>query len=94
MDVLFHQLHIPGKTGLGFAENDLELLPLCRGKHPVKVRAEAVCAGVVLVAVDEIDIPAVVHGVGSQQGLLILDAFRLSLMLVFILFTQAYIDRA
>ncbi|MEY8418864.1 hypothetical protein AALA83_06220 [Oscillospiraceae bacterium 44-5] len=35
-----------------------------------------------------------VDGVAGQQGLLVLDAFRLGLLLVFILLTQSCIDRA
>lgn len=92
VDVLLHQFHIPGEAGLGFAEDDLELLLLRRRKHPVKVRPETVCTGVVLVAEDGIDVPAVVHGVGSQQRFLVLDALGLGLVLVFILLTQANIN--
>lgn len=94
MDVLFHQFHVPSEAGLGLAEDDLELLLLRRGKHPVEVRSEAVGAGVVLVAVDGVDVPAVVDGVGGQQGFLVLDALGFGLVLVFILLTQAYIDCA
>ena len=93
VDVLLYQLHVPGKARLGFAEDDLELFLLRQGKHPVEVRAEAVGAGVVLVAVDGVDVPAVVDGVGSQQGFLVLDALGLRLVLVFILLTQSCIDR-
>lgn len=92
VDVLLHQFHVPGKAGLGFAEDDLELLLLRRRQHPVEVRPEAVRAGVVLVAVDGVDVPAVVDGVGGQQGFLVLDALGLNLVLVFILLAQAYID--
>ena len=49
VDILFHQLHVPGEAGLGFAEDQLELLLLRRRQHPVEVRAESVRAGVVLV---------------------------------------------
>jgi hypothetical protein len=36
----------------------------------------------------------VIDGVAGQQGFLVLDAFRLGLMLVFVLLTQACIDCA
>lgn len=94
VDVLLHQLHVPGEAGLGFAEDDMELLPLRRGEHPIEVRPEAVGAGVVLVAVDGVDVPAVINGVRGQQGLLVLDALGLGLVLVFILLAQACIDCA
>ena len=42
VDVLLYQLHVPGEAGLGFAEDDLELLRFCCGKHSVKVWAKAV----------------------------------------------------
>lgn len=92
MDVLFHQLHVPGEAGLGFTEDDLEFLLFRRSQHPVKVRTEAVCTGVVFVAVNGVDIPAMVNSVVGQQGFLVLDALGFGLLLVFILLTQAYID--
>ncbi len=94
MDVLLHQFHITGKAGLALAEDDLELLLLCRRQHPVEVRTKAVGAGVVLVAVDGVNVPTVVDGIVGQQGLLVLNALGFRLVLVFILLTQAYIDRA
>ena len=92
MDVLLHQFHVPGEAGLGFAEDNLKLLRFCRSQHPVEVRAKAVGTGVVLVAVDGVDVPAVVDGVVGQQGFLVLDAFGFDLVFVFILLTQSYID--
>jgi len=77
---------------LGFAEDDLELLLFRRSQHPVEVWAEAVGSGIVLVAVNGIDIPAMVDGIVGQQGFLVLDALGFRLVLVFILLTQAYID--
>lgn len=92
VNVLFHQLHVPGEAGLGLTEDDLELLLFRRRQHSVKVRAEAVSSGVVLVAVDGVDVPAMVNGVAGQQGFLVLNALRFDLVFVFILLTQAYID--
>ena len=63
VDVLLYQLHISGKAGLALAEDDLELLLLGRLDHAVEVRPQAVGAGVVLIAVDMVDIPAALHGV-------------------------------
>ena len=94
MDVLLNQFHIPGKPGLALAQDDLELFLFGGFDHTVEVRALTVYAGVVLVAKNRVDIPAVVDGVAGQQGLLVLDAFRLGLLLVFILLTQSCIDRA
>ena len=42
VNVLLYQLHVPGEAGLGFAEDDLELLRFCCGEHSVKVWAKAV----------------------------------------------------
>ena len=92
VDILLYQFHIPSKPGLAFTEDDLELFLLCRCQHPIEVRAKAVGSGIVLVAVDGVDVPAVVDGVVGQQGFLILDALGFRLVLVFVLLTQAYID--
>ena len=93
VDVLLHQLHVPGKAGLRFAEDDLEFFRLGGLDHAVEVGAVAVDSGKILIAKNRVDIPAVVDGVAGQQGLLVLDAFRLGLVLVFILLTQSCIDR-
>ena len=69
MNVLLHQLHVTGKTGLALAENDLKLLLLGRFDHLVEVRPQAVGAGIILVAVDVVDVPAALHGVADQQRL-------------------------
>ena len=94
MDVLFNQFHVPGEAGLRFAQDDLEFFLLGRLDHAVEVRAVAVYPRKVLVAKNRVNIPPVVDGVAGQQRLLILDALRLGLMLVFILLTQSCIDRA
>lgn len=94
VDVLLYQLHVPGKAGLGFAEDDLEFLLLRRSQHTIEIRAEAVSAGVVLVTIDGIDVPSMVNGIVGQQRSLVLDTLGFDLVLVFILLAQAYIDRA
>lgn len=94
VDVLLYQLHISGKTRLALAEDDLELLFLGRFDHAVEVGPQAVGAGVVLIAVDMVDIPAALHGVVDQQRLLILDALGFGLLLIFVLLTQSCINRA
>ena len=42
VDVLLHQLHVPGEPGLGFAQDDLELLLLGGLNHAVEVGAVTV----------------------------------------------------
>ena len=62
-------------------------------QHPVKIRAEAIGAGVVFVAVDGVDVPSMVDGVVGEKGFLVLDALGLRPLFLFILLTQTYIDR-
>lgn len=62
--------------------------------HAVEIGSAAINAGEVFVTVDGVNIPAVVDGVVGQQGLLVLDALGLGLVLVLILLTQSCIDRA
>ena len=93
MDVLLHQLHVPGKAGLALTEDDLEFLRLGGLDHAVEVRAAAVNARLVLITVNGVDIPPVVDGVAGQQRLLVLDALGFGLLLVFILLAQSCIDR-
>ena len=92
VDVLLYQLHVPGEPGLAFAQDDLELLLPGRFDHPVEVRPQAVSAGVVLVTIDVIDVPAPLHRIVDQQGLLVLDALGFRFVSVFVLLTQSCID--
>ena len=94
MDVLFYQFHVTGKAGLALTEDDLELLFFRRFNHAVEVRPQTVCAGVVLIAVNVIDVPAALHGVADQQRFLVLDALGFRLLLIFVLLTQSCINRA
>ena len=94
VDVLLYQLHVTGETGLALAQDDLEFLCFGGLNHTVEVRAVAVDSGKILITKNRVDIPPVVNGIAGQQGLLVLDALRLGLMLVFILLTQSCIDRA
>lgn len=93
VDVLLHQLHIPGEPGLALAEEDLKLLFLSRLDHPVEVRTQAVGPRVVLITIDVINVPSPLHSVVNQQGLLVLDALGFLLLFVFVLLTQSCIDR-
>lgn len=93
MYVLLHQLHIPGKSGLAFAQDDLKFLLLGRLDHPIEIRPQAVSSGVVLIAVDMVDVPSPLHGIVDQKGFLVLDALGFLLLLVFVLLTQSCIDR-
>ena len=93
MDVLFHQFHIPGKPGLALTENHLELPLLRRLDHFAKVRSVPVSAGVVLITIDMIDIPASLQRITDQQRFLVLNALRLILMLLLILLAQSGINR-
>lgn len=94
VDVLLHQLHVTGEPGLGLAQDDLKFLLLGGLDHAVEIRAVAVDAREVLVAVDCVDVPAVVDGVVGQQGFLVLDALGFGLVFVLILLTQPCINRA
>lgn len=94
MDVLFHQLHVTGEPGLALAENDLEFLLLGRLDHTVKVRPQAVCTGVVLIAVDVVDVPPPLHRIVDQQGFLVLYTLGFRFIFVFVLLTQPCINRA
>jgi len=94
VDVLLYQLHVSSEAGLALAQDDLEFLRLGGLDHTVEVRTVAVDSGKILIAKNRVDIPPVIDGVAGQQGFLVLDAFRLGLMLVFVLLTQACIDCA
>ena len=94
MDVLLYQFHVAGKTGLALTENNLKLLIFGRLDHAVEVGPQAVGAGIVLIAVNMVDIPAALHGVVDQQRLLVLDALGFRLLLIFVLLTQSCINRA
>ena len=92
MDVLLHQLHVTSEAGLRLAQDNLEFFLFGSFDHAVEVRAVTVHAGKILVAIDGVDIPAVVDGVMGEQGFLVLDALGFGLMLVFVLLTQSCID--
>ena len=94
VDVLLHQFHVTGKTGLALAENDLKLLIFGCLDHAVEIRPQAIGTGVVLIAVDMVDIPTALHGIVDQQRLLVLDALGFRLLLIFVLLTQSCINRA
>ena len=87
MYVLLHQLHVSGKTGLALTENNLELLVFGRFDHAVKVWPKVVSTGVILVAVDMVDIPAALHSVVNQQRLLVLNALGFAPLFIFVFLT-------
>ena len=93
VDVLFYQFHVAGKAGLALAEDNLELLFFRRFNHAVEVRPQTVRAGVILIAVNVVDVPPPLYGVTDEQRFLILDAFRFRLPFVFVLLTQSCINR-
>ena len=66
MDILFHQLHIAGESSLRFAQDDLKFFLFCSLDHPIKVRAKTVRAGVILITVELIDVPAPLYGIVNQ----------------------------
>ena len=63
VDVLFDQLHVAGKTRLCLAEDDLEPFLLCRFNHAAEIRTETVCARVIFITIDGVNVPSVVDGV-------------------------------
>ena len=95
VQVFFHQLHVAGEARLRFCQNYLK--PPMAGclDHPGEVRAVAVDARIVLVAVDAVDLVSVVHRVLDQHGFLVLDAlgFLCAALQVLVLFAQTAVDR-
>ena len=74
------------------AKNDFELLCLRVLQHPFERRPVRVHAGIVLVAVQVKDVPALFHGITDQDGFLILNALGLVFVLVLILSAESAID--
>ena len=73
MQVPFHQLHIAGESGLAFGQHNIEFVFACILDQPVEGRAVPVCAGIVLVGIDVIDVIPPLYCVLDQKRLLILD---------------------
>lgn len=74
--VLFHQLQLPGKAGLGLAQDNVKP-PLFRVlQKAVKFRSPPVCAGAVLVTVEAVKFPPLFSSVFQQHGLLKRDLSR------------------
>jgi len=72
--VLFDQLKLAGKAGLRLAQHDVEFMRLGIRQKAVEFRTAAVGAGIVIVAVYMIDLPALPGGVLHQHRLLVPDA--------------------
>ena len=91
VQVLFHQLHVPGKTGLGLGQHHIE--PVLTGSfdHRVEGRTVPVDARIVLIRIDLVDIKTFLDRVLDQHRLLVLDALRFT-GLVFILLAQTAVN--
>ena len=77
VQIPFHQLHIAGESGLAFGEHNIEFVLAGILDQPAEGRAVPVCAGIVLIGIDIVDIVPPLYGVLDQKRLLILDAFGL-----------------
>ena len=69
-----HQFQLPGKAGLAFAQDDIKATLFGVGNEPPEGGPVPVRAGVVVVAVNIIDRPALAFGILKEHGLLVLDA--------------------
>ena len=74
MYVLFYQLQLPGKAGLGLAQHYAEALCFRIPQEPVEFRPVPVRTGIVVVAVYIVYLPALRVSVLSEQHLLVLYA--------------------
>lgn len=72
--VLFYQLQLPGKAGLGLAQHYAEALCFRIPQEPVEFRPVPVRTGIVVVAVYIVYLPALRVSVLSEQHLLVLYA--------------------
>ena len=73
MEVFFHQLQFPCKTGLGLAKDDVKK-PFFRifQKTP-KRRSIPISTSIVIIAVNAVNLPSLFYGILHQHGFLILD---------------------
>ena len=92
VEVLFRQLHIPGKPGLGLDQQHLK--PPFPGvpQQLHKGGPVPVGAGIVLVAVDPVHLIPLFPGIPQQHGFLVVDALGLLPAAFFVLFAQAAVD--
>ena len=72
--VLFYQLQLPGKAGLGLTQHYAEALCFRIPQEPVEFRPAPVRTGIVVVAVYIVYLPALRVSVLSEQHLLVLYA--------------------
>lgn len=63
VDVFFNKLKLAGKAGLRFAQHNIESARSCVLEKPVEFRPFAVGSGVVVVAVNVVDFPALFNGI-------------------------------
>ena len=66
MDILFHELHIPRKTGLAFAKDDLEFFRPGSFNHAVEIGTLTVYSREVFITKNGVDIPIMVNCVTGQ----------------------------
>ena len=74
MDIFFDKFQFTGEAGLRFAQDDIKPAILRILQQSIKLRALSVGAGVIVVAVNVINVPSLFHGVLQQHGLLVLNA--------------------
>ncbi len=74
VDVLFHQFQLTGEAGLCLAEDNIEFSCFRVLQQTVELRSASVCTGVVIVAVNTVNLPPLFDGVLHQHCFLILDA--------------------
>ena len=91
VQILFHEFHVTGETGLRFGQYHIKLMFACGLQHRIERRTVPVDAGIVLIRIDLVNIKSVFQGVLEQHRLLILNALRFT-NFIFIFFAQAAIN--
>ena len=91
VQILFHELHVTGETGLRFGQYHIKPMFACGLQHRIERRAVPVDAGIVLIRIDLVNIKSVFQSVLEQHRLLILNALRFT-NFIFIFFAQAAIN--
>lgn len=56
VQILFHELHITGETGLRFGQYHIKLMFACGLQHRIECRTVPVDAGIVLIRIDLVNI--------------------------------------
>ena len=91
VQILFHELHVAGETGLRFGQYHIKLMFACGLQHRIECRTVPVDAGIILIRIDLVNIKSFLNGVLEQHRLLILNALRFT-NFIFIFFAQAAIN--